>query len=142
MPEVKASWTIYDKEQPLAYENVEFTICLSTTLVCTQDNIDPKEDSLYGMAEEDVHHCTNEEMDQEHGDCIERWFQAIITSKHHYLLQQLLVSYHFKLLVFDAHVHIKDYISNLSMNVFVVYYEHGCSRSIPTLEGDLLHFFK
>ena len=39
---------------------------------------------MHGMVEEEIQ---NEKEDQGHHDYIERWFQNIITSKHHYLLQ-------------------------------------------------------
>ena len=71
------------------------------------------------MVEEDVQHDSNEEMDQEHYDYIEHWYQITTQSKHHSPLQKNLESYHLQLLFFHALVHSKVYISNLSMNIFV-----------------------
>ena len=79
------------------------------------------------MVEEDIQ---NEEEDQGHHDYIEQWFQIVITSKHHYILQQLLVSDHFQLLVFHVFVYTKVYISNISMNVLFTPITHMVALEI------------
>ena len=110
--------TSYGKH-PLKPDTEDFLKCLSSNLPSTQNPNHPQEENLHGMMEEDVNLCPTKETDQENQDYIEWWFQEIITSKHHYLVQQLLVSYHSKLLVFHVFVYIKVYISNLSMDVFL-----------------------
>ena len=43
--------------------------------------------------EEDMQHCPNEEMNQDHYDYIEHWFQTSTPARHHSFLQTLLASY-------------------------------------------------
>ena len=52
--EAENSCTISEGEGSLAPENEEFTTCLSATTLYTHETTDSKEDSLYGMAKEDV----------------------------------------------------------------------------------------
>jgi hypothetical protein len=60
----------------------------------------------------------NEEVNQEHHDYIEHWFQMTTRLNHHSLLQQLFTSSS-KQLVLHTLVYIKAYLSNPSMNVFL-----------------------
>ena len=60
----------------------------------------------------------NEEVNQEHQDYIEHWFHMTTRLNHHSLLQQLSTSSS-KQLILRILVYIKDYLSNLSMNVFL-----------------------
>lgn len=88
------SRTISKGENSLVHENDGFTTCLSVATIFIQEITNSKEDNLYRMVEEDVQRCPNKEMDPYDQDYIERWFQAIVTSKHHYLLQEFFISYH------------------------------------------------
>ena len=115
--QAKESQTIFEREKSLAPKNEEFIACLSVAPICTQETAHPKEDNLHGMAEEDMQQDPNEEMDQDHYDYIEHWYQTATQERHNSPLQKILVSYHLQLLVFHAHVPIKVYISTMSMNV-------------------------
>ena len=44
------------------------------------------------MVEEDIQSGSHEKVNREQYDYIELWFLVAITSEHHHLLQQLLVS--------------------------------------------------
>jgi len=79
--------------------------------------------------EEDMQHCPNEEIDQDHYDYIEHWFKTSTPTRHHSLLHTFLASYNLQLLVSHAHVHCKFYMLNLSMNV---------SRSVHGFTGSSL----
>jgi len=68
---------------------------------------------------EEMQHCPNEEMNQDHYDYIKHWFQTSTPARHHYFLHTLLESYNLQLLFSHAHVHCKFYMLNLSMNVFL-----------------------
>ena len=114
----KEPWTTFDEENTLEPEIEEFLTCILQNPLCIQETNHPKEGDLHGMVEEYIHNDLNEEVNQGHHDYIDKWLQTKITSNHHYLLQNLLVSDQLQLLIFHAFVCTKVYISNLSMNVF------------------------
>jgi hypothetical protein len=116
--EAKEPWTTFDGELSLEPEIEEFLTCLSVDPLCIQETNHLEEDYLHGMIKEDIQSGPHEKVNQEQYDYIELWFQKSITSEHHHLLQQLLVSDHLQLMVVHAFVYIKVHISNLSMNVF------------------------
>ena len=72
------------------------------------------------MLEEYIQSGPNEEVNQEHYDYIELWFQKIIGTKRPCLLQQLFPSYLSKQLVSHTLVYFKEYFSNVSMSMFVI----------------------
>lgn len=95
------------------------------------------------MTKEDFQSGPNEEVDQDRHDYIEHWFHITINSRHHsLLLLQLFVSNHLNLLVFHAFVHIKVYISNLSMNVYLYLLHTWLHWKYSYTEEDHLPFFK
>ena len=100
--ETKESWTTFDEDNTLEPDIREFLRCLSTNPLCIQETNNLKGGYLHGMVEEDIHNYLNEEVNQGHHYHIEKWFQTNITSKHLYLLQQLLVSKHLQPLVFHV----------------------------------------
>jgi hypothetical protein len=108
----------FNGEKLLEPEIEEFLTCISPDPVCIQETNHPKEDDLHGMIEGDMQSGLNEEVNQEHQDYIEHWFQTTTRLKHHSLLQQLSTSSS-KQLVLRILVYIKDYLSNPSMNVFL-----------------------
>jgi hypothetical protein len=70
------------------------------------------------MIEGDMQSGRNEEVNQEHHDYIEHWFQNTTILNHHTLLQQLFTSSP-KKLVLRTLLYIKSYLSNPSINVFL-----------------------
>ena len=85
--ETEESWTTFNGEPPLEPEIEEFSICLSEDPTCNDETCYSKEDDLPGMREGDMQSGLIEEVNQEHQDYIEHWFQMTTRLKHHSLLQ-------------------------------------------------------
>jgi hypothetical protein len=118
--ETKESWTTSDGETPLEPEIEEFLICLSEDPLCTNETSHSKKYDLHGMIEGDMQIVLNEEVNQEHHDFIEHWFQTMTRLNHHSLLRQLFTSYHLNQLVPHVRVLIKVYCSNLNVSIFII----------------------
>ena len=108
--ETEESWTTFDGEPPLEPDIEEFFICLSEDPTFTDETRYSKEDDLPSMTEGDMQSGLNEEVNQEHQDYIEHWFQMTTRLKHHSLLQQLSTSSSLKqmvlhILVYEDHHH-------------------------------------
>jgi hypothetical protein len=118
--ETKESWITVNGETPLEPEIEEFLICLSEEPLCTNETSHLKEDDLQGMIEGDMQSGLNEEVNQEHHDFIEHWFQTTTKLNHHSLLRQLFTYYHSSQLVPHVRVLIKVYCSNLNVSIFII----------------------
>ena len=79
-----------------------------------------KEGDLHDIVEEHIQSDPNEEVNQEHYDYIELWFQKLIEMKHPSLIQQLFASYHLNQLVYHTLVYFKAFLPNLTISMFVM----------------------
>ena len=114
--ETEESCTTFVGEHPIEHEIEEISTCLLANLVRIPETnyLD-----LHGMTKEAFQSVPNEEVEQDHHDYIEQWFQITIKLKYHSFLPLLFVSHLSKQLVLRIFVCIKVYFSKLSMNVFL-----------------------
>jgi hypothetical protein len=87
--EIKNPWTTFDEEQTLELEVEEFPANLYPDPLCKSQLFE----DLQGMIKKDMQsNATNEEDDQMSSDYIEEWFQIVIRSGYHSILQHFLAS--------------------------------------------------
>ena len=109
-------YIICDGEPTFEYEN---ETCLSENILCTHENNHSKEGNLHDMVEENMQISVDEQVNHGYQDYIEIWFQTTIRPQQS-LLQEILTSYHSKLLVSHVLVCFKAHFSNLNVSIFLI----------------------